>query len=210
VLGLGGPVELERPLEALDRLARPAAAVRHLAEALVRLRPREVGARVLEHRREEALRQVELLQAERDLGLEEGPARLEAAVLRPGGEPVLGDPEPPAELAEELERRDAVTRLDAGDVGGRAAGKGQLPLAQPGLLARRAKAQADRAGVIDVCRLLSWHLNTCVDSGLALGPGAVQSGERRKDGSHDDSSGSALRCVGVVRRTRRRHALVVG
>ena len=107
----------------------------------------------LEHLRVQALGELELAQPERDLGLEVCAVAL--VRVRPRREIVLGDAEPAAELAKELERRDPVTRLDPRDVGRRAAREGQLPLAEAGGLPRCAKAIAYRLGsstCVDFCR----------------------------------------------------------
>jgi len=122
--------------------------VRDLAEAGVRRRALAVAGALLEHLRVEGLGELEVVEAERYLGLEGG----SVAPLRvcPGGEVVLRDAEPAPQLAQKLEGRDAVARLDAGDVGRRTAGEGQLALAQPGRLSGCAETLAYRVGVVDV------------------------------------------------------------
>jgi hypothetical protein len=113
VLGLRRPVERERALEVLDGEAWIAAPVGDLAEAFVSARAESVRRGVLQEVGVEALRVLEVLQAEGDLGFQERAAGVAAAVLRARREPVLGDPEPAAELAQQLEGRNAVPGLDA-------------------------------------------------------------------------------------------------
>jgi hypothetical protein len=150
VLGLRGPVQGERLLEPLDGEARVPAPVGRLPEALQGARPQGVRLGALEELGVEPFDLVQVSQAEDDLGLEEGPSDVAAAVLRARGEPVLGDAEPAPELAQKLERGDAVPGLDPRDVGRRAAREREPALAEPGFLARAAKPPADGARVVDV------------------------------------------------------------
>ena len=72
-----------------------------------------------------------------------------------GRQVILGNAEPAAELAQELERGDAVARLDARDVRGRAAREGELPLAEACLLAGDLQSLAYGGGLstwVDFCR----------------------------------------------------------
>ena len=142
-------VQVECALELLDRQPRVAASVRDLAEAGVRVRLDLVVGHLLEHPRVQALGELELVQPERDLGLEDGAVALTG--VDAGGEVVLRDAEPAAQLTQELERGNPVARLDPRDVGGRAAGEGELALAEPGGLACGAEAVADGARVVYVC-----------------------------------------------------------
>ena len=95
------------------------------------------------------LRLLELVQAERDLGFGQEGAVLERPFCSRCQE-VLGDVETPAELAQELEGRDAVTGLDPRDVGGRAARERQLALAEPDPFPRGLESLANRGGAVDV------------------------------------------------------------
>ena len=70
-----------------------------------------------------------LVEAQADLGFHEYGVLVMALASR--REVVLTHSEAPAHLAQELERRDAVARLDAGNVGGRATRERELALAQP-------------------------------------------------------------------------------
>jgi hypothetical protein len=56
----------------------------------------------------------------------------------------------PAHLAQELERRDPVARLDPRDVRGRAARERELALAQAGALAGLPETLSDCDGIVDM------------------------------------------------------------
>ena len=109
----------------------------------------ESRRRALEKRRVEALGLVELVQAERNLGLDENAASVPAHVGA-GRQVVLGNAEPAAELAQQLEGGDAVARLDARDVRGRAAREGELALAEACLLAGELESLAYSGGAVDM------------------------------------------------------------
>src|SRR6185503_10011628 len=78
----------------------------------------------------ELVRALDVVEAQRDLGLERGEVLGLRLLAR--GEVVLGHAEAPAELPEELERGDPVARLDPRDIRRRAARERELALAQPG------------------------------------------------------------------------------
>ena len=141
---------LERLVEVLDRRARVAAAERELPEALERAAAlaRVLGS--LERLLEETLGGVEVVEAERELGLREQ-VLLPAGALVAGREVLAGHAEALPEQLEHLERRRAHARLDPRDVRRRAARKRELPLAQPDLLARFLDADSDRGRVVDMC-----------------------------------------------------------
>ena len=71
--------------------------------------------------------------------------------LGAGREVILADAEAPAHLTQELERRNAVARLDAGDVRGRAAREGELALAQTRPFAGLTEPPTDLDRVVDMC-----------------------------------------------------------
>lgn len=138
----------QRLLEEGNRRPRVAAAERDLTQ------PGEpFGAesrrRALEKRRVEALGLVELVQTQSNLGLDENPDSVPPNVGA-GRQIVLGDAEPAPELAQQLEGRNPVARLDARDVRGRAARKGELALAEARLLAGDLKSLAHSSGAVDM------------------------------------------------------------
>jgi hypothetical protein len=114
----------------------------------LRLRALAVVRGLVEQLRVEVVGRLEVVEAQRDFGLQ-GLAVARLGV-RPGGEIVLGDAEPPPELAEELEGRDPVAGLDPRDVRRRAARESQLSLAEPGGFPRGSKAVSYRPWIVDV------------------------------------------------------------
>ena len=175
------PVERERALELLDREARVAPAVRDLAKARVRVRLDVVVGASLS------------IFVYRPSASSSSPSRSatsasRTAPSRSGGSTpvariVLGDAEPAAQLAKELERRDPVARLDPRDVGRGAAGEGELPLAEAGGLAcspgggRRRPSGRLRVLTFDVA---SQHSRRALTRSRALGYPAAASHRARE------------------------------
>jgi hypothetical protein len=144
-----------RLLESAHRLTGIPLAERELPE------PREcpgplvgVGA-LLERGLEHRPRLVALVEPERELCVHEAGRCVVA--LRTGGEVVLAHTEAPAHLAQELERRNPVARLDPRDVRGRAPGEGELALAETRTLAGLPQSLPDRRRVVYMSRFLSGH-----------------------------------------------------
>ena len=86
----------ERALEVGDRLARFALAQREVAEPFLHLRPLRGGERAVEELAVERAGALEVVEPERDLGLEDREA--DRTDVRAGREVVLADAEPAAEL----------------------------------------------------------------------------------------------------------------
>jgi hypothetical protein len=145
VLGRGGPEQGQRLLEEADRAARVPAAEGELAESGER-----GAAIVLERILEEPLGGLEIVEPERDLGVEECGLPGDRPVLAPGREVVRADAEALAELAQDLERRNPVAGLDPRDVGGGAALERELALVQARALPRFPEPRADLGGAIDM------------------------------------------------------------
>jgi hypothetical protein len=103
-------VELERALEVLDGVTWLPAPVGHLPEARMRVR---TGGIPRNHLRVQRFRACEVVEAKRELGLEERAGRLARSVRGTRGQPVLGDAETAPELAKKLEGGNAVPGLDA-------------------------------------------------------------------------------------------------
>ena len=135
-----------RLLEPAHRLAGVPLAERELAEPRERPGPLVGVGALLERRLEHLPRLVGLVEAQRELCVHE--PRRGVVPLRAGGEVVLADAETPAHLAQELEGRDPVARLDPRDVRGRAARKRELALAQAGALTGLSQPLTDRDGII--------------------------------------------------------------
>jgi hypothetical protein len=138
-------------LERLHGAARLSSLEGNLAESGQRPSPLVVGRRSIEYLPVELLGRFELAEAESDLGIEERSVLGEHLAVKPRCKPVLADPEPPAHLPEELERRDPIAGLDAGDVGRRAAVEGQLALAQTRAFACVPQSPTYRSGVVHMC-----------------------------------------------------------
>jgi hypothetical protein len=101
------------------------------------------------HAAEEPLRLVGLVQPQGHLGLGE-----KRRWLRPGRRPrreiALADAQALSQLAQHLERGDAASGLDAGHVGRRTAGEGDIPLGQAGAQAGIAKPPPDCRSAVNV------------------------------------------------------------
>ena len=141
---------LQRLVEVLDRLARVAAAERELPEALecAAALPRLLGS--VERLLEETRGGVEVVEAERELGLREQVV-LPAGARVAGREVLAGHAEPLPQQLEHLERGRAHARLDPRDVRRRAARERELALAQSDLLTRFLDANSDRSRIVDMC-----------------------------------------------------------
>ena len=125
--------ELEDLLEQLDSERRVAASVGDVAETLECTCPLGGSAGVLERLFEQARSLLRLVESQRDLGIRK---RRKWRELGTGREILLAHVEPVCELAQDLRGGDSRAGLDARDVGGRAAGPGELSLAQTGALSR--------------------------------------------------------------------------
>ena len=142
--------QLEGLLEERDRPGRVAAAEGQLAEPLERP---GLGARFLrglERFEEELLRDLEVVEAERELGLGQAVElrRPRAAPLR---EELRAHAEALAQLVQHLERGRAHAGLDPGDVGRRAAREGELALAHADPLPCLPQPFTNGERRIDVC-----------------------------------------------------------
>ena len=120
-----------------------------LAETRQRAAVVLVAPRRGEHLLVQPLRVVLVAEAHRQLRVEQARIVGRGAVLA-GCEEVLADAEPAAELSEQLQRRDAVAGLDAGDVRRRAAGEGEVALGEARTLARGAQPLAYGGRIVDV------------------------------------------------------------
>jgi hypothetical protein len=203
-------VRLEGLVEALDGPARVAAAEGELPEPL---EGAAAQARVLgraERLLEERAGGVEVVEAQRELGLGE------EIVLAPDPfgarcQELARYPEPLAEELEHLERRRAHARLDPGDVGRRAAGKRQLALAQADFLACALDALAYGTWVVDMCCLFPRQVasRSIYSAGLRARDRFCTSDKERNDPDEDAACHSLCRSW-VDRRACRRHALGLG
>ena len=142
--------DAECPLDLRDRLAGIAPQEGELATAGQRTAVILLAPGRLQDVLVEPLRVVGVAEAQRQLGVEQTRVVGRRAILT-GGEIVLADAEPAAELAQELQRRDAVAGLDARDVRRRAAREGEIALGEACALARGAQPLAYRDRVVDMC-----------------------------------------------------------
>ena len=129
-----------RTARAPARAARRRAAARLARRRSDRARrvraPARRSSRRVERLGVELLGGVDLVEPERDLGVEQRPILGQDVPVEARREPVLADTEPPTHLAEQLQRRNPLAGLDARDVRGRAALERELALAQSGALTR--------------------------------------------------------------------------
>src|SRR2546423_322063 len=143
-------------LQRLDRFLDVARTKRELREPPERPAARNVVVCALESLCVEVLRDLDLVEAKRDLRLEQ---RIAGLGLRAADQKFLARCEPLRELAEELQRRDPLAALDARDIDGAAARERELPLAQPRLLASRLQAGSECDRVIDVSPVTFRHFS---------------------------------------------------
>ena len=137
-------------LEELDRASRVAVPEGELSEPREGFRALGRSAGVVQGLLEEPLGALHVVEPERDLCLDERSAAHGLDSLDARREVVLGHAETPAELAEELQRRNPVAGLDPRDVRGRAAREGEAALAEAYALARFLQPPSDGGGIIDV------------------------------------------------------------
>ena len=132
-----------------DRLTRLSFPVGELPETGERAGLLVARRRLLERLAVQPGRLLALVEAEADLGLDQDGVLVVPLVAR--CEVVLAHAEAPAHLAQELKRRNAVARLDAGDVRGRAARERELALAQTRAFAGLTQPPTDLDWVVDMC-----------------------------------------------------------
>ena len=142
------------PAEQLHGIGEPALAERDVPETRKRLRaPRGGATRVVERLRVEPAGGADVVEAERDLGIDERRAGDHAGV-HPRREEVRIHAETLPELAQKLNRRDPLAELEPRDVRRRAGIPGELLLRQPRALARLSETVPDSLRIVDVTCLL--------------------------------------------------------
>jgi hypothetical protein len=134
-------------LEPLDRLGGPAGPERSQPQPQRGPLTRRVRPLAGAQRLVDLDRAVRIAEPHLQLGVDQVQVRPARGSV---GQIVHVDLEAVGELAQDLERGNPLSGLDARDVRGRAALEGQLALTQPRSLARRAHASADSCGIIDV------------------------------------------------------------
>ena len=137
-------------LEELDRLADLSLRQRQLREPQQCTAPHRARLVLGAERPKRVPGRCGLTEALRELGIGERELRCRHAVALACREVVGADPEPCPELAQQLQGRNPDSRLDAGDVRGRAALECQVALTQSSLVSEASDALSDGSRIVHV------------------------------------------------------------
>jgi hypothetical protein len=166
------------------RLVGTPTTVGDVAETFESIRAREVVARLVERLLVQGSRKLVVVKPQGDLGIDQHWIAVgDRGRPRTGRKVILRDAQPLPHLSKELERRNSITGLDPGDVGRRAPGKREIPLAQPGTQSSVTEAATHLAWIVDVRGLLARHEGQLLYTPRAApGPGSVPFPTTGKDG----------------------------